>query len=249
MQLSFIAAILAATAGTSASPTRDLSARTNIKYVKHDSLIPFLNTLPADKEQADIIRKFNPTLHVTHGCQVMTAVNDKGEISSGLQDSGSPNGGCRWTDRGQTYVRTANYKEIFAIMYAWYWPKDHPNAGNVAGGHRHDWESVVVWLSTNCTDDAKLLGASASGHGQYKKNTDPPKVGDSVEIEYFTNFPMNHELRFTTTAGWYFNLLEWHTMPAVTREALQNADFGAANVPFKDGNFESNLDKAVLDGY
>ncbi|KAI9049309.1 hypothetical protein LZ554_007153 [Drepanopeziza brunnea f. sp. 'monogermtubi'] len=248
MQLSFIAAILAATASISASPISDLTVRsTEVKYTKHDAVLPFPNTLPPEKDQADLIRKFNPTLHVAHGCQVMTAVNGLGEISGGLQDSGNPSAGCRWTDRGQTYVRTANYKDRFAIMYSWYWPKDQPLPGNTYGGHRHDWESVVIWLSSNCTDDAKLLGAAASGHGVYKKNTNPPKVGDSVGVEYFTNFPMNHELQFSNTRGWYFNLVEWNSMPAVARDALQNANFGSANVPFRDPNFQSNLDKAALD--
>lgn len=128
-------------------------------------------------------------------------------------------------------------------MYAWYWPKDQPLSPNV-GGHRHDWESVVIWIDNPDAANPVITGAAASGHGEYKKTTTPQTQGTRPKVEYFTSFPTNHELQFTATLGWEFNMITWETLPAAARTALQNTDFGDANVPFKDGNFVSNLEKA-----
>lgn len=185
--------------------------------------------------------------------------------SGGLQDSGSSTGGCRDQSKGQTYVRAAWHNGRFGIMYAWYWPKDQPNDGNVAGGHRHDWENVVVWvddpgkpspplplptqtqltpLLANATPT--LIGAAASGHGDYKKTDNPQREGDRPTVEYFTNFPTNHELQFKTSPGKDYPMIDWDVLSEPARSALQNADFGSASVPFKDGSFESNLEKAWI---
>ena len=51
-------------------------------------------------------------------------------------------------------------------------------------------------------------------------------------------------LGFTSTPGGQQPLIAWESLPTAARNALQNTDFGSANVPFKDGNFESNLAKA-----
>ncbi|KAG4414082.1 hypothetical protein IFR04_012783 [Cadophora malorum] len=239
MQLNHILSLLAAAAGINASPV-SLQPRA---VVSHDSLWPMAESLPTGAI-GDAIRRFEPYLHIAHGCQVMTAVNENGDTSGGLQDSGNPSAGCRFTDRQQTYVRTAWHNGRFAIMYAWYWPKDQPNAGNVAGGHRHEWESTVVWLDNPENATPALIGAAASGHGGYKTSTDPSRKGDRVKVEYYTEFPRNHELQFSSTEGWGFWKIHWDNLPGPARQALQDTDFGSANVPFKDGNFESNLDKA-----
>lgn len=117
-------------------------------------------------------------------------------------------------------------------------------AGDVAGGHRHDWESVVVWLDS--FEAQNMIGAAASGHGSFGPSLTPNKDGDRVKVEYYTTFPTNHELQFTDTLGKSFNKVEWDTLPVAARDALQAADFGSANVPMKDGNFLPNLDKAVV---
>jgi hypothetical protein len=51
-------------------------------------------------------------------------------------------------------------------------------------------------------------------------------------------------LGFTSTRGGQQPLIAWETLSAAARTALTNTDFGSANVPFKDGNFMSNLAKA-----
>jgi hypothetical protein len=41
-------------------------------------------------------------------------------------------------------------------------------------------------------------------------------------------------------------LIAWESLPTVAQTALQNTDFGSANVPFKDGNFATNLAAATF---
>jgi len=132
-------------------------------------------------------------------------------------------------------------------MYAWYWPKDQPVAGNVPGGHRHDWESVVVWLDNPAVANPRILGAAASGHGSYSPTTTPRIQGNNVKVEYFTSFPFNHALQFTNTVGRTYWINDWDAMPNAAKQALTPGGlFGNANVPFRPDNFAANLDKAFV---
>ena len=128
-------------------------------------------------------------------------------------------------------------------MYAWYMPKDMPNDGVSTGAHRHDWENVVIFVDS--LESGKLVSAAASGHGSYKKTNAPPSEGDRPKVEYFTNFPTNHELQFTDTLGRDLALVDWDAIPQAARDGLTAADFGKATVPFKDDTFDGNLDKAA----
>ena len=71
------------------------------------------------------------------------------------------------------YARAATYNGAYAIMYSWYMPKDEPSTGI---GHRHDWENIVVWLSSESTS-ATLTGVAISAHGSYQKTTSPSLDG------------------------------------------------------------------------
>ncbi|RXG50670.1 hypothetical protein VDGE_06993 [Verticillium dahliae] len=214
--------------------------------VPHDSLNPVTQRVQTGAI-GDAIAKFNPLLHIANGCQPYTAVNDAGDTSGGLQDSGNISAGCRDQSKGQTYARAKVVNGQLAIMYSFYMPKDQPIAGNVAGGHRHDWENIVVFVDDPAANAAPgLLGGAASGHGEYKKTATPDREGDSVKVEYFTTFPTNHELQFTATTGKTYPISDWDAMPQAARDALETTDFGSANVPFKDANFDSNLAKAAL---
>ena len=74
MQLHNILSILAAAASINASPVA-LESRA---VVSHDSLFPLAESLPSGAI-GNAIRRFEPYLHIAHGCQVMTAVNAKGD--------------------------------------------------------------------------------------------------------------------------------------------------------------------------
>lgn len=131
-------------------------------------------------------------------------------------------------------------------MYSWYFPKDQPFDNVSTGAHRHDWEAIVVWITDPSRGTAAILGGGASGHGEFKKIVGPLPGGNTPQAEYFSKVPTNHELQFTNTVGLTHEVLDWDAMPQPMRRALQDTDFGAANVPFKDGNFVANLDKAIL---
>lgn len=41
-------------------------------------------------------------------------------------------------------------------------------------------------------------------------------------------------------------MIAYESLPAAALTALENTDFGSANVPFKDANFQNNLAQAAL---
>jgi len=149
---------------------------------------------------------------------------------------------------GQVYARATTYNGAYAIMYSWYMPKDEPSwAESLVGvGHRYDWEDVVVWLSSASTS-ATLLGVSASYHGDYTISKTPSLSGNHPLIQYYTAYDiLDHSCGFTTTVGNMQPLVAWDSLPAVAQTALANKDWGSANVPFKDANFNTNLNEAKL---
>jgi hypothetical protein len=129
-------------------------------------------------------------------------------------------------------------------MYAWFFPKDSPSTGL---GHRYDWENIVVWLSSDDSATATLQGVSASQHSGYESTRSPNVSGTGgPRIRYQSIWPVNHALFFTETVGGQQPLVAWESLGDAARSVLQSFDFGDANCSFKDGNFESNLAKAVL---
>lgn len=109
-------------------------------------------------------------------------------------------------------------------MYAWYWPKDSPSDGL---GHRHDWESIVVWISEASTT-ATLQGVAASAHGDFDKTTTPNLMSGTSRplIRYYNVWPVNHQLGFTSTVGGQQPLIAWESLPSAARTALENTNFG-----------------------
>lgn len=71
-------------------------------------------------------------------------------FSEGLPITGTQNSGCT-SSLGQIYARAAPYNNMYAVMYSWYMPKDEPSYDL---GHRHDWEGVIVWLSSGTSTSA-----------------------------------------------------------------------------------------------
>jgi hypothetical protein len=88
------------------------------------------------------------------------SVTEPDIFSAGLPLTGSQNSGCS-SSLGQIYARAAEYNNMYAVMYSWYMPKDEPSAGL---GHRHDWEGVIIWLSsdTDTSEDNSMYFPSES---------------------------------------------------------------------------------------
>ena len=126
-----------------------------------------------------------------------------------------------------------------------YMPKDEPSTGI---GHRHDWEGVIVWLSSSTAiTAANILAVCPSAHGNWDGSTDGYSLsGTSHLIKYESIWPLNHSCGLTSTVGGQQPLIAWESLPTVAQIALEDTDFGSANVLFKDANFDSNLATATF---
>ncbi|KAG8669586.1 hypothetical protein FPOAC1_008982 [Fusarium poae] len=226
--------------------------------INHDAVVGFPEAVPSGTTGA-LYLKYKPFVKTFTGCVSFPAVDAQGNTgyvfsslgvfqrktdfgcSGGLATSGSSSGGCS-SSTGQVYARGGSYNGRYAIMYSWYMPKDSPSSGL---GHRHDWENAVIWLSSQSTS-ASVVGMAVSQHGGYDRRSSGTFSGNSPLVGYTAIWPTNHQMIFTDTKGGQQPLVAWESLPAAARTALTNTDFGSANVPFKDGAFESNLGKAAI---
>ncbi|CAO2649973.1 Nn.00g012650.m01.CDS01 [Neocucurbitaria sp. VM-36] len=229
--------------------------------INHDAVVGFPQTVPSGIA-GTLYLKYKPFLQVFNGCVPFPAVNAAGDtgyvfssklcniiyrpelklhISGGLSTSGDSNGGCS-SSTGQVYARSGTYNGAYAIMYSWYMPKDSPSSGL---GHRHDWENIVVWLSSQSTT-ATVRGVAISAHGEYQKETAPPFSGTRPLIGYMSVWPVNHQLIATDTKGGEQPLIAWESMTAAARSAIETTDFGSATPSFRDNNFQSYLADAFI---
>lgn len=189
-----------------------------------------------------------------------------GLFSRGLKRTGSPSGDCS-SSTGQVYVRGGASGGKYVLMYSWcdplppsysyppltkgqnrYMPKDSPSPGL---GHRHDWEGVLIWLSVPAGDPASLpaitpgaiLAVCPSAHGGWACAAAPAFTlsGTAALVKYKSVWPRDHACGLTGTVGARQPLVAWESLTGAQRAALQETDFGSANVPFKDGSWEGNL--------
>ncbi|KAI1081320.1 NPP1-domain-containing protein [Whalleya microplaca] len=203
--------------------------------INHDAVVGFAESASA------LALKFKPWLKVVNGCVPFPAVDAAGNTGGGLQTSGSSNGGCS-KSTGQVYTRAGTSGSSYGIMYSWYMPKDSPSPGL---GHRHDWEGIVVWIDDPNAANPNIVGLSTSAHGGFDTITSNfPLDGTRPKIRYYSVFPVNHQLGTTDTKGGEQPLISWENLTQAARDALENTDFGDANVPFKEANFANNLAKA-----
>ncbi|TVY50048.1 hypothetical protein LOCC1_G000139 [Lachnellula occidentalis] len=208
--------------------------------VGSDDIVGFPETIPV----GTVYGTYQPYLKVENGCVPFPAVDAAGNTNAGLQTSGSSNGHCSGST-GQIYVRSATSGGRYALMYSWYMPKDEPSDGL---GHRHDWEGVIIWLTSSTgTDAANILAVCPSAHGKWDCSTDGYSLsGTGALIKYESIWPVNHDCGLTTTVGGMQPLIAWESLPAVAQTALENTDFGSANVPFIDAHFNTNLAGATF---
>lgn len=212
--------------------------------INHDAVVPFPEPAPTTISHRAAL-KFKPQIHISNGCHPYPAVDAAGNTSGGLKTTGSSSAGCKGSGWGsQVYGRSAWYNGKWAIMYSWYFPKDSPSA---LLGHRHDWEHVVVWIDNPDIPNPTILAVTPSAHSGYEKYA-PPKSGTvdgtSAKVDYTSKIVINHALDSTTDGGEKQALIMWDQLTPAARTALENTDFGDANVPMKDGNFMNKLAKA-----
>ncbi|ETL79716.1 hypothetical protein L917_19709 [Phytophthora nicotianae] len=129
---------------------------------------------------------------------------------------------CKYAPKGsQVYGRARWHKDLWAIMYTWYFPK-----GFWMGfpTRRHDWKSVVVWIDNPSLEEPKIVGVSMS-------ESDTKTRSMSLQLAQWD--------------GEYQDLITWEQLTDAARVALNdNAKFGTAEVPFSDTHYEDHLDNA-----
>ncbi|BAB04114.1 NPP1 family protein [Halalkalibacterium halodurans] len=213
----------------------------NAAVIDHDKVVGFEEVTPTTITQK-VAKRFQPYLTVSTGCVPFPAVDADGNTSGGLAPTGPHNGGCS-SHIGQVYSRSTWHNGVWAIMYAWYFPKDSPSPGL---GHRHDWEGIVVWVDNPANPSPQLLSIAYSQHGNFYNvaPTDRNTREQRPLIRYSHAWPLNHSLWIHDQVGGTQPLIGWDDLTPAARHALNTTDFGAANVPFNDHNFINNLRKA-----
>ncbi|MEU9980598.1 NPP1 family protein [Streptomyces sp. NPDC050856] len=211
---------------------------------------------PALPAAADgLERTFQPAFdYDTDGCYPTPAIGPDGTVATGLKPSGALNGQCRDAgdlDNTNGYARSMCDNGWCAIMYGLYFEKDQAVAGSGLGGHRHDWEHVVVWVRD---DQAQYVSTSAHGsfriHGRDRIRWDGthPKIvyhKDGIGTHCFRPANANDEPPENHGRSWQFpGLVGWNGYPAGLRDKLSRADFGSAVFGLKDGDFTRHLAKA-----
>ncbi|KAJ5885954.1 uncharacterized protein N7473_008628 [Penicillium subrubescens] len=221
-----------------ANPTRKLDRRGTIGNA---DIVGFSETVPSGTT-GEVYLAYKPHLYVQNGCVPFPAVDASGNTNAGLKTTGASNGDCS-SSTGQVYVRGTTYGDYYGLMYAWYMPKDEPSTGL---GHRHDWEGVIVWLSSSSSTTASnVVAVCPSAHGGWDCSTDGYTLdGTSPLIKYFSIWPVDHQCGLTSTVGGTQPLIAWESLPTVAQDALDTTDFGDAIVPFIDAHFTTNLGNA-----
>ncbi|MGW0469159.1 NPP1 family protein [Streptomyces sp. NPDC003027] len=209
--------------------------------------------LPGDADGLE--QTFQPAYdYDTDGCYPTPAIGPDGTVNGGLNPSGALNGQCRDAsdlDNTNGYARSLCNNGWCAVMYGLYFEKDQAVAGSGLGGHRHDWEHVVVWVQNN---EARYVSTSAHGafdiHGRDRIRWDGthPKIvyhKDGIGTHCFRPADSNDEPPENHYRGWRFPaLVGWNGYPADLRDRLSRADFGSAVFGLKDGSFAAHLQKA-----
>jgi len=220
-------------------------ANTKADVISHDQVVPFAQPTPTTALQSAAVR-YKPQIHISNGCHPYPAVDENGNTSGGLRPTGGESARCRGSGYGtQVYGRAVQYQGVYAFMYSWYMPKDETLTGL---GHRHDWEACVVWVDDIAAANPTIVALSASAHSGYNKYYPPSSSyfsGNSAKIDYSSSYVViDHSLSATSTAGESQPLIMWDQLTDAARSALENTDFGSANVPFKEANFQSRLGNA-----
>ncbi|MER6133757.1 NPP1 family protein [Streptomyces sp. NPDC001815] len=196
----------------------------------------------------------------SNSCFPAAAIDRDGNLNGGLDDSGPVTGQCRSNHLGKanTYSRVKCNNGWCGIVYTLYFEKDMSCAGCTPTSHRHDWESVVVWVKQG-VDFPDYVSMSA--HGQYttKPYYDVERDGKRAKAVYHKEGGSTHSMRFAKAGerpeawgdgGWDTpGLVSWNSFPSGNngvnlQSKLNSATWGDANFPLKDGRFTTELQRA-----
>ncbi|KAG6606646.1 necrosis inducing-like protein NPP1 type [Phytophthora cinnamomi] len=224
--------------------------------IDHDKVQPFAQPNPVTLTERVAI-KYKPSLQILDGCHPYPAVNAAGDTSGGLKATGTASGDCTGSPLGsQVYGRSGWYKDMWAIMYAWYFPKE---MGYYASkGNRHKWTAAVVWLDNPAFEKPKILAVSTigdSGVYEIKKNGTPvcyrrycdrpfgEYINETSPMLAYVRGPEATGIALTTVRGQgeFQDLIMWDQLTEEARSGLSNAAFAP---PFIEKAFKPNLESA-----
>jgi len=191
-------------------------------------------------------------------CYPAAAISPSGELNRGLKVGGSITGECREPSQlreANTYARRVEVRidgKVFsATMYSLYFEKDQ--IAPLAGGHRHDFEAVVLWQT-----DGVLTHAAFSAHGGFALVPTGELVlrGGRVAAVYHKDWYVTHCFRQASRSdvdsarSWYTPTpVEWDLMDAGLRGKLAAGDFGKAIVSVAGDYYYDLLGRCTPPGY
>ncbi|MDI6105739.1 NPP1 family protein [Actinoplanes sp. NEAU-A12] len=195
----------------------------------------------------------------TDGCYPTAAIGPTGVVNGGLKPSGSLSGGCRDAsdlDNTNGYARHKCNNGWCAIAYGLYFEKDQALPGTSIGGHRHDWEHVVVWVQNGV---ARYVATSAHGDFAIAPASSVRWSGDHPKIVYHKDGIRTHAFRLANSNDeppenahrtWQHpSLVGWNGFPSTSiRNTLTSHNFGSAHFGLKDGSFVNLITEAMPSG-
>ncbi|MFF3749082.1 NPP1 family protein [Streptomyces sp. NPDC002018] len=197
------------------------------------------------------------------GCYPVAAIAPDGALNPGLNTSGAVNGSCRDQsdlDRTQTYARSKCNNGWCAVVYASYFEKDQALPGSGLGGHRHDFEHVISWISQASNQVEYVTTTQHSSQVTYPRSQvrfdgSHPKVvyhKDGLGTHFFRLANSNDEPPENHYRNWRQPpVVDWNGWPSTSlRDRLMNADFGSATIKTtdKDDRFRNLLNASKPSG-
>jgi hypothetical protein len=210
--------------------------------INHDEVKPIHRPKSSTDLQTAAIR-FNPMIVVSYGCFLYPAVNALGQLSKGLQASGRPDGMCKGSGHGtQVYGRSAEIGDKFAIMYAYFSPKQQTF---LEQKHRFGWDYAIVWIASPTA--TKFLAVTAGWNKMSYKFRPGEKVGESVKIE-LGQLDASGRLFLGISekeGGQPLPLIMWDQLPPAASCSLNHARWVKnKKMPLSDERFHHLLEKA-----
>ena len=189
------------------------------------------------------------------GCYNTAAISPAGATNPGKGATTTPQGGCR--DRAQletsnAYSRKRCNNGYCAVMYEYYFEKDQAIGGSFLGGHRHDWENIVVF-----TRGESVVRVAPSCHGRYAGASGSFLLSEGHPLlVYHKDGAATHCFRFASGGdisrpenhfGVFYRspLVGWDHWPGVELRNKMLSTWGGGVGPKLDSEFGDSLKAAA----
>lgn len=235
------------------------SVLSSVQAVSRDGISKrdIITPLPQRADEQEL--KFQPGLDFdSDGCYNTAAISPDGTTNPGKKATKQVEGECRGEDQlnnSNTYSRKRCNNGYCAIMYEYYFEKDQAIGGSFLGGHRHDWENIIVFVKGN-----SVMRVAPSCHGDYEnaKNTfaiqgDHPLLvyhKDGLGTHCFRHANTDDQLNIENPFGVWFRspLVGWNNWPTNDlRTKMIDTYDGSATVKLRDDRFGNSLKAAAGD--